>query len=406
MKIQLKILRTDADYERAMERLSVLMAANAAPRSDEDEELEILRLLIASFEEKKCKHEPVTAIEAIKFRMEQMQLKPKDLVPFIGSLPRVSEVLAGRRPLSITMMKRLRKGLGIPASALIDDPDIEVEHEQPDYDYSKFPVIEMMDRGCFPGVSKAELKKAPEKFVAPFLKGVSPNQSPALLRAPLHQSGSRTMDEHALIVWRACVARKAAKINLKARYESGVITDAWLRDVAKLSAFEKGPCLAQEFLGNHGIRLVFERRFNKTYLDGAAMLDGTQPIVALTLRHDRLDNFWFALLHELVHVDKHLNPAQLFIADNLDDKTRSGKSEEDEADQGATEALIPRRLWEKSAVKTTFETDDAILLAKEAGVHPAIVAGRVRHETGDWRLLSGLIRDAGPVSPFFVNQLH
>lgn len=405
MKTQLKVLRTDADYERAMDRLSALMAANAAPHSDEDEELEVLRLLIASFEEKKCKYEPVTAIEAIKFRMEQMELKPKDLIPFIGSLPRVSEVLAGRRPLSISMMKRLRKGLGIPASALIDDPDIEIEQEQPDYDYSKFPLLEMMDRGCFPEVPKAALKKDPKKFVAPFLKGVS-NQSPPLLRAPLHQSGSRTMDEYALIVWRACVARKAAAIKLKAKYEPGVITSAWLRDVAKLSAFEKGPCLAQEFLGNSGIRLVFERRFNKTYLDGAAMLDGTQPIVALTLRHDRLDNFWFALLHELVHVDKHLNKSELFIADNLDDKTRSGKTEEDEADKGATEALIPRKLWEKSAVRTTFEADDAILLAKEAGVHPAIVAGRVRHETGDWRLLSGLIRDAGPITPFFANQLH
>ena len=120
----------------------------------------------------------------------------------------------------------------------------------------------------------------------------------------------------------------------------------------------------------------------------------------------RLDNFWFALLHELVHVDKHLNKAQLFIADNLDDKTRSGKAEEDEADEGATEALIPKKFWEKSAVRRTFEVDDAILLAKEVGVHPAIVAGRVRHETGDWRLLSGLIKDAGPVTPLLASQLH
>lgn len=406
MKTKLKVLRTVADYERAMARLTKLMTANAAAGSDEDEELELLRVLIASFEAKNCKNEYVSAVAAIKFRMEQMSLKPKDLVPYIGSPSRVSEVLAGRRPLSVTMMRNLRKGLGIPAAALIDEPDVEVEQDQPEYDYSKFPLAEMMARGYLPQVPPAILKKDAAKFVVPFLKGAATNLPQALLRAPLHQTGSRSLNEYALLVWRACVVRKASTIKLKTKYESGVITNVWLREVAKLSKFDKGPLLAQEFLGKHGIRLVFERHFAKTYLDGAAMLDGTQPIVALTLRHDRLDNFWFALLHELVHVDKHLSEDQLFIADNLDDKTRSGKAQEDEADMGATEALIPKNLWDSSAVKTSFEEADAIALAFEAGVHPAIVAGRVRHEARDWRLLSGVIRNAGAISPFFSDQLH
>jgi len=55
------------------------------------------------------------------------------------------------------------------------------------------------------------------------------------------------------------------------------------------------------------------------------MLCGDTPIVTLTLRHDRIDNFWFALLHELVHVHKHLTPEYAFIADTLNDKTRTSQ---------------------------------------------------------------------------------
>jgi len=227
----------------------------------------------------------------------------------------------------------------------------------------------------------------------------------ALLRAPLHQSGSRTMDEHALLVWRVLVLNKARMSPPRASFKSGSITSAWLRDLAKLSAFDGGPRLAKEYLSKHGICLVFEKHFKKTYLDGAAMLDGEQPIVALTLRHDRLDNFWFALLHELMHVARHLRANHLFIADNFEDKTRKGQTEEDEADAGAQEALIPAKLWAKAAVSTSHVLDDALELAREAGIHPAIVAGRLRWQTGNWRLLSGLVSDAGSVRQYFEEEL-
>lgn len=161
----------------------------------------------------------------------------------------------------------------------------------------------------------------------------------------------------------------------------------YLGDLAKLSRFEQGPALAVEFLANIGIVLVIEEHFKKTYLDGAAMLDGETPVIALTLRHDRVDNFWFALLHELIHVQKHLTPAHLFIADNLDDKSRSS-AEEEEADEGATEALIPLAEWEGSEVKGAPSAKNANALADRLRIHPAIVAGRVRHEEGNWRLLS------------------
>ena len=199
------------------------------------------------------------------------------------------------------------------------------------------------------------------------------------------------MDDYALLVWRAAVLKKARqqKKKLATQYKKGSITEEWLRDLAKLSRFEQGPLLAQEHLANIGIVLVIEGHFKKTYLDGAAMLDSGTPVIALTLRHDRLDNFWFALMHELVHVQKHLDAAHIFIADNLDDKTRSSDKSEQEADAGAREALIPNIEWEKSEVKVDPSSAHAIALADRLRIHPSIVAGRVRFETDNWRLLTG-----------------
>jgi HTH-type transcriptional regulator/antitoxin HigA len=262
----------------------------------------------------------------------------------------------------------------------------------------------MWERGHFADFKGGikQVKEYAEDLVRNFMRGgLEVSSHPALLRAPLQQSGARVMDEHALLVWRICALKKARSLKLVGQYREGVITGEWLRDLAKLSRFETGPRLAREYLADHGITLVIEPHFRKTYLDGAAMLDEGRPIVALTLRHDRPDNFWFALLHELVHVQKHLKPSNLFIADNLDDKTARSTKEEQEADQGARDALIPLVEWNKSAVKTSHSLEDAMALADKLRIHPAIVAGRVRYETGNWRALASLLGAKGEVAKCF-----
>jgi len=126
------------------------------------------------------------------------------------------------------------------------------------------------------------------------------------------------------------------------------------------------------------------------------MLDNDRPIIALTLRHDRFDNFWFALLHELAHVAKHLTPESPVFIDDLD---RSNPEKvEAEADAMAKEALIPEKSWRTAKVRQTLLSEDAVAFADEIGVHPAIVAGRLRHEGKNFRLLSHLIGKTGQVS--------
>lgn len=405
MNQQVRVIKTQNEYDAAMARLSALMDMDFATGSDEEAEIELLALVIESYEHTKVAPVMPDPVDAIVFRMDQQNLTAKDLVPLIGSMSKVSEVLSRKRPLSLAMIRAIYKGLGIPADVLIGSAseDIFDISSEPQYNYSKFPLQEMMERGCFPNFNGPiqKIKDYAEELYRGFVSNISSgNTTAALLRAPMHQSGSRTMDEYALIAWRACVLKKAQNFELRTRYVPGSITDAWLGELVKLSRYETGPRLAQEYLADHGIVLVIEPHFKKTYLDGAAMLFGDTPVVALTLRHDRIDNFWFALIHELEHVRRHLTKEYAFIADNLDDKTRSSQ-EEIEADEGACDALIPTTAWESAKVRKTHLQKDAIELADQLRIHPAIVAGRVRYETNNWKLFNRLIRLGGPVSRNF-----
>jgi HTH-type transcriptional regulator/antitoxin HigA len=110
-------IRNDRDHARAMRQIEKLWGAAAG--TSEADALEVLVTLVDAYEAKRHPIDPPDPIEAIKFRMEQKGLTRADLEPMIGSRGRVSEVLNGQRPLTITMIKKLRKGLGISADVLL-----------------------------------------------------------------------------------------------------------------------------------------------------------------------------------------------------------------------------------------------------------------------------------------------
>ena len=115
--MELRPIRTQADYKAALKKISSLLEAPVG--SKENEMLELLSVLVEAYEEEHHPVDPPDPIEAIKFRMEQMGLTRRDLEPYLGSRARVSEVLNRIRPLSVEMIRRLNAGLGIPAEILI-----------------------------------------------------------------------------------------------------------------------------------------------------------------------------------------------------------------------------------------------------------------------------------------------
>lgn len=115
-------IRTEADYQAALQLVAPYFDKEPEPDSDAGAHFEAMLTLIEAYEAKHYPIDPPDPVEAIKFRMEQQGLKPKDLEPMIGQRNRVYEVLNGKRKLTMAMVWKLHVGLGIPAESLIRQP--------------------------------------------------------------------------------------------------------------------------------------------------------------------------------------------------------------------------------------------------------------------------------------------
>jgi HTH-type transcriptional regulator/antitoxin HigA len=116
-------IKTGSDYRRALKEIESLMEAKEF--TPEGDHLDVLVTLVEAWEAKRYPMDLPDPVEAIKYHMEQNDLAPRDLVPFIGNRNRVYEVLNRKRPLSLKMIWRLHKGLGIPAESLIKQEEDE-----------------------------------------------------------------------------------------------------------------------------------------------------------------------------------------------------------------------------------------------------------------------------------------
>ena len=118
--MEIKPIRTKADYRATLKEVDTLMKAEAG--TSEGERLDVLATLVEAYERKHFPMDLPDPVEAIKFRMEQQGLGPKDLVPMIGQLNRVYEVLSRKRTLTLAMIRALHAKLGIPSEVLIREP--------------------------------------------------------------------------------------------------------------------------------------------------------------------------------------------------------------------------------------------------------------------------------------------
>ncbi|MEZ8378775.1 ImmA/IrrE family metallo-endopeptidase [Vibrio splendidus] len=142
-------------------------------------------------------------------------------------------------------------------------------------------------------------------------------------------------------------------------------------------------------LADRGIIFIAEPSVDGLKTDGAVFkLKTGHPVVAMSLRYKRLDNFWFTLMHELSHVALHYEQLDNYIIDDLD--STSEDIVELEADKLAGDSLIPRHIWRTCHARRDLKEASLIAFSKQHGIHPAIVAGRIQNERGDYRTFSSL----------------
>lgn len=371
-------IKSPADLAAAKKRLSKLIEANET--GAHDDEIDILATLIEQFERTVVTLEAPSPIAAIRFRMEQMGLTPRQLEPFIGSRARVSEVLSGKRRLSIDMIRSLHEGLGIPYESLIAKRHPSVGTVTA----SASALDELIELGV-------DLDKDDVRTLISSADQV--RSTLALHRKTRTQRAASKTDQTALLLWQAAVLKKSEQQSIATTFDRTRFGAEALRALARLSAKPGSPVKALEALHDHGIAAVVLPSLQGTFLDGAAMVaqSGT-PVIGLTLRHDRLDSFWFTVLHEAAHISLHydhlLDSGAAFIDDM---EIRSKNTFECEADALARESLIPSSIlsqvpWD---INTTY--DELVTLSVRARVHISVAAGRWQRDHQNYRKFSRLI---------------
>ena len=239
-----------------------------------------------------------------------------------------------------------------------------------------------------------------ERFISWFSDANGPYLVSAFHRK--RNSCNALAHEPSLATWQARVLEVANREISHSSIPEFKGDDRWIENLAKKSYDADGPAKAKELLKKQGIILVIEPHLPKTYLDGATMQshDGI-PIVALTLRKDRLDYFWFTLFYELGHVYCHLfnrlnngfMDLKVLQEERLQDKlVGSDKDDlETEADSFATERLIDSDIWDSCVSRFSVSCESVLADAARLHVHPSIIAGRIRYEQNNYTILNDLI---------------
>jgi HTH-type transcriptional regulator/antitoxin HigA len=263
-------------------------------------------------------------------------------------------------------------------------------------EWDKFPIKEMLKKGWIAGTS--DIATQSEEIIRQLINNAGGPKSVdcCLFRRSKSARENAKNDSYALTAWCLKVLEIANNKALSNSYLEGSVSDVFLRETAKLSYFDNGPALAKEYLEKHGIHLIILPHLSKTYLDGAVMMPlDKNPVIGLTLRYDRLDNFWFCLLHELAHLSKHMGTDDCgLIIDDLDLRKRDDALEdslEQQADLLAKEALIPNETWNTIDILSASEPSQILEFANTIKVHPAIIAGRIRYENNNYRKFSTLL---------------
>lgn len=204
-------------------------------------------------------------------------------------------------------------------------------------------------------------------------------------------------EEISTMAWIAHITDTVQSHSVKMLFRASNISDDFVHHLTRLSARSDGPKRALAAVREIGIHVVVEGGLPGMSIDGASFHPrGIGPVLAMTLRYDRLDNFWFTLLHELGHIALHLfEPSDDVFVDSIEDGRSDNQEAEAEADAFAKDSLVPRDTWLRSDARRLGSESSVVSLAKQLGIHPAIVAGRIRYERKEFRIFTGLVGIGG-----------
>ena len=319
---------TKALVEKLRQAKGRVVATKGTPKALHDAQVAALASQFQELEEDVILYESLKAGRKTQFKAESLRDLPgiliqariargmsqKDFADFLGMKEQQIQRYEAERYRSANLDRLIEfaealdvdlKGIG----QLVGDGKLgKINTEQA----SAFPIAEMYRRGWFedfPG-TLSEAKKSADVLLSAFFKPVASHWAPAAL----HRKSVRTsakVHEAAIAAWEARIITVAEEMAPHIIFDKDRVSDAWLESLVHLSAEPHGPKAAVEHLRDIGVSLVIEPHLPGTLLDGAAMRTaGNLVAIGMTLRHDRLDNFWFTLLHEIGHLVLHISAGE------------------------------------------------------------------------------------------------
>jgi HTH-type transcriptional regulator / antitoxin HigA len=330
--------------------------------------------------------------QALKYFLEQKDWTQEDLSFILSiSLKHTNELIKDKKPISLELAKLLENVFNLDAMEWVKlvakyqlnkNTDLEkgraVKLKADVYHY--MPINELIKKGWIKNTNNLEgeirsfwnLSKKGELDLS-FL-----NSHKANLEYRKSEAFESSFNEFNALIWHQMAMNSSRQMKAKPFNKKGLIE---LMDL--MYSYTNKEDGVKEFLSelnNVGVKFVFLSHLSKTYLDGAAFLADGAPVVALTGRYDRVDNFWFTLAHELAHVMLHLTNGgsnSIFIDDTTKSKeARSNSIKEQEANTKAEELLHQNDIFQHFLHNASYITDDKVEeFSSTSHIHPSIVVG-------------------------------
>jgi len=347
-------------------------------------------------------NEPEAPADYLRRELKRLGMSQTDLAFVLGvPQPNVSALVNGRRGLSATMARALSLVLDAEPEHILglqktfelhqelaraDEPDLGIGRRA--HLVRTYPIREMAKRGWI-GNHRDTL----EEDVATFFEVDSVDAAPRMAHAA-RKTGVGIPAAQLAWLYRA---KQLAETMVSPAYTPAKLQRAIDEELPPLRITPEEARRVPRILDECGVRFLVVQGLPGSKIDGACFwLDGgSTPVVALSMRFDRIDNFWFVLRHELEHVLRRDGvdlPLEAVAVDANLDGTEEAEAEKI-ANAAAADFCVPKRKMDSFVARKgpRFSTRDVLGFARVQGVHPGLVAGQVRQRTSNYRIFSKML---------------